>query len=147
MKNLLLLIVFSVASFHVHAFRINPEKQAETKRNFERIFEQAKSVKWNFSQKMPMASFILNGVQKKARFNTEGELAEVISYYKEDGLPHFVCKDLKTRFADDSVWGVTEVASDNKTHYVVVLKNAKDWKHVLYNGDDYNGVIKKFRQN
>jgi len=97
---------------------------------FSKTFSDVKDVSWSEKQDAYEVSFKQNSTQVRVNYDKEGNIINTLRYYTEEHLPLIVLSKIKTKFADKSIFGVTEVSSEEGTYYHVVLEDASSWVEV-----------------
>jgi len=97
---------------------------------FSKTFSDVKDVSWSEKQETYEVSFKQNSTQVRVNYDKEGNIINTLRYYTEEHLPLIVLSKIKTKFADKSIFGVTEVSSEEGTYYHVVLEDASSWVEV-----------------
>jgi hypothetical protein len=99
-------------------------------KHFAKSFTNAEDVR---IAKQGNSSFVycrINGVDNRMKYDKRGNLNYVIRYYEESLLPRDVRHIVKSTFYDYSITGVTEVNIDDKTAFLVNIKNGITWKKI-----------------
>jgi hypothetical protein len=112
----------------------------KAKKSLSHNFPDAEGINWveTSNGQMYTAYFKLFDVKTVASFDKEGQLVNILRYYKEDHLPLDVLTLLKSRYADKKVAGVTEFskADTDDIAYYIKLEDKAHWYTVRIIGDD-----------
>jgi hypothetical protein len=92
------------------------------------------------------ASFKQNDISCRVLFDSDGNITKSIRYYGGKNLPIFIQSKLQKKFADKTVFGVTELSGNDQLTYHIVLENATEFYHVQ--SDSYGNITidKKFKK-
>lgn len=116
-------------------------------KEFHKAFPQAEKVAWTENENSYVVVFMENTVRSKIEYDLEGRFLNATRYYQDGNLlPLHLSWQLHQRFADKTVFGVTETTSDSKTFYYVSLEGEKDWTTVKANADGVLKVTEKFEK-
>src|SRR5580658_5839092 len=94
---------------------------------FRKTFPDAMQVKWVESPDSYMVTFKQNDILTKVNYDKDGNFVSSIRYYSEKNLPITVIYRLEKEYAGKSVFGVTEVSTENGTEYFIKLQDEKNW--------------------
>ena len=61
-------------------------------------------------------------------------------------LPYYLVDQLKQKYPNESIFGITEVATPTSIHYFVKLEDAKSWTTVLLDNDGNTKVIERYKK-
>lgn len=101
-------------------------------------FPKAESIKWveNKNGQSYTAYFWLYDVKTVANYNQDGDLVSVLRYYHEDRLPMEELTLLKSKYADKSIAGITELTIGDDVSYYIKLEDNAHWYTVKISGDE-----------
>lgn len=133
------------------AMATTPTKEVsdQAKKALTTAFPKAESVKWMESEngEVCTAYFWLYDVKTVAAYNRNGDLINILRYYKEDHLPAGVLAKLKGKYADKTIAGVTELTdAEQNISYFVKLEDAKHWYTVKISDDGMEQTEKLNKQ-
>jgi hypothetical protein len=103
-------------------------------------------VKWVEQADKYTVSFKQNDILTKVDYDKDGNFVSSLRYYTEKNLPVTVLCRLQKRYADKTVFGVTEVATEAATEYYIKLEDAKNWLTVKSDADGNMQVIEKYKK-
>lgn len=141
-KMMFLLALVAVCSF-VHAAPPVSEKVLKT---FENVFPAAANTRWYESENYVEAYFDNAEVKCRVRFDLSGHILSTIRYYGEKMVSPFLRAKLAQKFPGKSIFGVTEVNSENELSYNFVLEDSKSWTHVKCDGMGQMEVTQKLQK-
>ncbi|HZE83508.1 MAG TPA: hypothetical protein VE035_04325 [Puia sp.] len=144
-KSLLILFCLFSVSAGVFADKgVNISEQLLA--TFKQTFPNAEQVKWlELSDKFTV-NFKDNGILTKVDYDRDGNFISSVRYYYEKNLPvNIICK-LKKKFADKTVFGVTEMTTESSVEYYIKLEDAKSWTTVKSNVDGNMEVVEKYKK-
>lgn len=114
--------------------------------SFKQTFPDAQQVKWLEQTDKYTVNFTENGILTKIDYDKDGNFIGSLRYYTEKNLPiNILCK-LQKKYADKTVFGVTEVTSDSNVEYYIKLQDEKNWITVKSNGDGNMQLVEKYKK-
>lgn len=148
MKKLLALIAVVGLGFQSLAFDPVNEKLLES---FKTSFPNAEQVKWQELPASFVVTFVEETIRARAYYDKDGELVQLIRYYKDSQLPFAVLHAIQKQFSGKKIFGVIEVTStDNKkaieTVYHVKLEDGRNWITVRIDLSGHAVVTQKLRK-
>lgn len=111
---------------------------------FNANFKNANQVVWHEYNNFYEVRFVEGTTDTRIKYDKKGNVLETVRYYTEEGLPLFVKVNLKNKFADKKIYGVTEIAKASDLNYIIILEDETTWTTVK---SDYFGnstVEKKY---
>ena len=124
-KTIFILVAF--ITFSAYAAEPAPEINQRILNSFSQTFTYAEDVVWQEDNHLFQANFWQGGINIRARYDDEGNLLETIRYYFEKQLPPVVLAKVKKKYSGKSIFGVTEISSDENTTYYITLQDDKNW--------------------
>ena len=97
---------------------------------FKKTFTTVKDVSWQEVDNRYEANFSQNNIIYRVSYDEEGNVVKSIRYYYGETLPIFIQAKLNKKYDGKSVYGVTEVTSENEVIYYIILQDDKNWIHV-----------------
>jgi len=144
MKKLLLIaaIAFATTSFANEPAEVN-EKVLNA---FEQTFHRVSDLVWHEYDAYYLASFSQGEIKVRARYDKDGNILSTLRYYTEKHLPPNLVNKLNQKYADQQVYGVTEVSTENTLKYVITLKDKKNW--YIVESDPFGNMVRtdKFKK-
>ncbi|MBS1919930.1 MAG: hypothetical protein JST17_06740 [Bacteroidetes bacterium] len=107
---------------------------------FNATFVNAEKVVWNDLDNQYQANFWQNSINVRVRYDGDGNLLETIRYYFEKNLPPMIATKLKKKYPQRSVFGVTELTTQDEITYYISMNDDKNWYTVK---SDANGVMEQ----
>ncbi|HVZ56672.1 MAG TPA: hypothetical protein VG870_08445 [Chitinophagaceae bacterium] len=140
-----IIAMLMIASLAVHAS--GPvDVNEKIMRAFKQTFSLAQDVVWHQQGQVYQASFWQNDINIRAKYDEGGNLLQTIRYYAERNLPPNILAHLKNKYGNRSVFGVTEVTSENEVTYFVTMQDARHWYTVkadMYGNSEQTEKIRK----
>lgn len=137
----------AVMLFSLSAFAADPEINEKVLTAFNKTFADARNVSWTeLEDQSCQANFNLSETTLRVLYDIEGNLLETVRYYEEKGLPPHILAKLKKRYPGKQVYGVTEISSETKVVYEIILNDDKNW--YVVQSDPYASLVQvnKFRR-
>ena len=141
-----LLIFLSLFAALTAAAAEPPEVNAKVLKAFNETFVKATDVVWHEMQNSYEAHFKQSDIVTRAVYDTEGNLLRTTRYYSEENLPINILSKLKKRYTGKSVFGVTEVTTEEDVSYYITLQDEKNWYIVTADNWGTLELTKKFRK-
>ncbi|HXB91769.1 MAG TPA: hypothetical protein VNU72_05750 [Puia sp.] len=114
--------------------------------SFKQTFPDAEQVKWMEQEDKYTVNFKEKGILTKIEYDKDGNFLASVRYYTEKNLPvNIICK-LQKKFADKTVFGVTEMTTDNAVEYYIKLEDANSWVTVRSGIDGNMSVVEKYKK-
>jgi len=92
---------------------------------FNQTFAEAENVVWSDTQNIYMVKFTQQGIHTTVKYDAEGDFISSLRYYLSDQLPVDIQCKLKKKYADKTVFGVTEYIIGDDVNYYVKLEDAR----------------------
>lgn len=143
MKKMMFLIVVLAAFSFAHA---TPPVNEKVLKAFNTAFPAAENAQWHEYGSIVEAYFDNGDVKCRIRFDTNGKILNTIRYYGEKGVAPFLKAKLAQKFPGKTIFGVTEVTSENELAYNFVLEDATSWLHVKSDGIGQMEILEKFKK-
>ena len=89
---------------------------------FNATFTSPQEVTWYDHEDYYDVSFVQGGIRSTVKYDKEGNFMSSIRYYAEQNLPINIVCQLKKKFADKKVFGVTEMTNSEEVNYYVKLE-------------------------
>jgi hypothetical protein len=115
-------------------------------RAFQETFPAVESVKWKEYDAYYTVSFRQHAIQSEVRYDKDGNFLSSLRYYKEDMLPLSVLHQLKKKFANKTVFGVTELIVGSDVAYFIKLEDAKTWMTIKSDAQGNLSVYEKMKK-
>jgi hypothetical protein len=115
-------------------------------RAFQETFRDANDVKWQEYDTYYTVTFKQHAIQSEVRYDTEGNFLSSLRYYKEDMLPLSVLHQLKKKYSNKSIFGVTELIVGTDVAYFVKLEDEKTWMTVKADQQGNLSVYEKLKK-
>ena len=113
----------------VSSFAASPVSEKALKA-FKATFTDAENVVWSDAANVYTVKFTQQGVNTFVKYDEEGNFISARRYYNAEKLPVDIQCKLKKRFADKSIFGVTEYTVGDEINYYIKLEDAKSWTTV-----------------
>jgi hypothetical protein len=129
MKKILLIataVVFFVSSSYAFGGVPNQKVLAA----FNKTFQQVKEVSWQELDNNYEANFTQNNIIYRVSYDLEGNVVKSIRYYYGETLPVYIQAKLSKKYEGKTVFGVTEITSENQVTYYIILQDDKNWINV-----------------
>src|SRR5688500_1779638 len=124
MKKLLIALALLAG---LSSYAAPPEISEKVLKAFRETFTDAKNVEWNEYDNYYSVKFKQTNIDTMVRYNKEGDIIQTTRYYFEQNLPPMILAKVKKRYANKTVYGVTEIASESDVVYYIVLEDEKNW--------------------
>lgn len=144
MKKILLITLVLTG---VTAFAANtPDINEKVLKSFKETFLNATNVVWYEEGDEFQANFLQASIIVKANFDVDGNLLSTIRYYSEEHLPAKVLSRLRKTYPGKTIFGVTEINTDDEIAYYVKLVDDKFWYTVKSDSWGWLVLREKYRK-
>jgi hypothetical protein len=104
-----------------------PDVNEKILKAFKETFIYAEDVVWQENNNVYQVNFWQGEINVRAHYDVQGNLLGTIRYYFEKQLPPGIVARIKKRYTGKTIFGVTEVTSDEEVNYFVTLQDDNDW--------------------
>jgi len=123
-----------------------PEVSEKVLKAFNETFMKATDVVWHETQNLYEASFKQSEIITRAIYDTDGNLLRTTRYYSQEDLPVNILTNVKKKYAGKSIFGVTEISTEDEVTYHITLQDEKNWYVVKANNWGNLELSKKYRK-
>ena len=123
-----------------------PEITEKVLKAFRETFTNATDVVWHESGAQYQANFKQADITARATYDAEGNLLSTVRYYYEQNLPAHILAKLKRKYADRSIFGVTEITTENEISYYIKLEDEKNWYTIKSDVMGYFELKEKYKK-
>jgi hypothetical protein len=114
---------------------------------FQAAFPSAEKVDWSEDGDHYYVHFKDHQVLSEIEYDHDGNFISSERYYSDGSqLPLHLTWDLRRKFHDKTIYGITEVNIDDETYYFVKLQDAKEWVTVKGSADGFIRVVERFNK-
>ena len=113
---------------------------------FKHTFPDAREVKWIEQADKYTVNFKLGDVLTKVEYDRDGNFLNSLRYYSEKNLPVNILCRLQKKYADKTVFGVTEMTNDSSVEYYIKMEDAANWFTVHSDSEGNMRVVEKYRK-
>jgi len=111
---------------------------------FKATFADAENVVWTDAANSYTVKFTQLGINTFVKYDEEGNFVSSRRYYNAELLPIDIQCKLKKKFADKTIFGVTEFIVGDDVSYYVKLEDAKTWTTVKIDNTRNMEITEKF---
>ena len=104
-----------------------PEVNEKVLKAFNETFMKATEVIWHEVKNLYEASFKQSEIISRAIYDKDGNLLRTTRYYSQENLPINILTKLQKRYAGKSIYGVTELSTEDEVSYHITLQDEKNW--------------------
>ena len=115
-------------------------------KTFKQTFPDAQQVVWSEQGEKYTVNFKQNDILNKVEYDKDGNFVSSLRYYTEKNLPVTILCRLQKKYADKTVFGVTEVSTESTVEYFIKLEDATTWTTVRANIDGGMQVVEKYKK-
>lgn len=123
-----------------------PEVTEKVLKAFNETFMKATDVVWHETQNYYEASFKQSEVISRAIYDANGNLLRTTRYYSQENLPINILTKLQKRYAGKSVYGVTELSTEDAVTYHITLQDENNWYVIKADNFGNLELSKKFKK-
>ena len=122
------LIIFTCLFAALSATASNPPEVSEkVLKAFNETFMKATDVVWHEVKNFYEASFKQSEIISRVIYDKEGNLVRTTRYYSQENLPINILIKLQKTYAGKSVYGVTELSTEDQVSYQITMQDEKNW--------------------
>lgn len=115
-------------------------------KSFHTTFISPKQVKWYEYKDYYEVSFAQEFVRANVKYDLEGNFLSSTRYYKEQQLPANILCQVKRKYADKTIFGVTEIANREEIYYYVKLEDNKRWFTIKVSSNGQMEMFEKYKK-
>jgi hypothetical protein len=104
-----------------------PEVTEKVLKAFSETFIKATDIVWHEVKNLYEASFKQSDIISRAIYDKEGNLLRTTRYYSQENLPINILTKLQKRYAGKSIYGVTELSTEDQVYYHITMQDEKNW--------------------
>ena len=113
---------------------------------FNSTFNHAREVRWSDHTDYYEVSFVQSQIRATIKYDLKGNFISAIRYYTKENLPGNILAQIKSRYPDKSIFGITELTGNEEISYFVKLQDKKNWITVKVRGSGGMEIIEKYRK-
>lgn len=113
---------------------------------FKHTFPDAQEVKWIEQADRYTVNFKQGDVLTKVEYDKDGNFLNSLRYYSVKNLPVNILCRLQKKYADKTVFGVTEMTSDASVEYYIKMEDAVNWTTVHSDSEGNMRVVEKYKK-
>ena len=115
-------------------------------RIFNATFSSPKDVSWYDHIDYYDVSFVHSGIRSHIKYDKEGNFLSSMRYYGEENLPVNVVCQLKKKYENKKVFGVTELTTTEQVNYYIKLEDDKHWTTLKVGTNSQMIQVEKYRK-
>ncbi len=132
MKKLIFALAMLLGSATIFAIT-PPEVNEKVLKAFQETFKNPKDVNWHEYENYYEVDFKQDEIKTQVRYDSEGNITGTTRYYFENQLPPHILSNIKKKYPQRSVYGVTEIYTENDLQYYITMEDEKNWYTVKSN--------------
>src|SRR6187200_2720778 len=141
------LIIFTCLFAALSATASNPPEVSEkVLKAFSETFMKATDIVWHEVKNLYEASFKQSEIITRAIYDQDGNLLRTTRYYSQENLPINIITKLQKRYAGKSVYGVTELSTEDEVSYHITMQDETNWYVVKADNFGNLELSKKFKK-
>jgi hypothetical protein len=115
-------------------------------RSFKQTFPFAEKVNWQEFADRYSVHFEERDIRTVVDYDRDGNFLGSKRYYQENNLPvNILCK-IRKKYADKTIFGVTEISTEYSTEYYIKLEDAGSWTTVKSDAYGAMEVTEKYKK-
>ena len=115
-------------------------------KEFKQTFPDAQQVKWAEQEDKYMVNFKQGEILTKIVYDKDGNFLSSLRYYTEKNLPVSILCKLQKKYADKSVFGVTEMTTESGVEFYIKMEDVNNWYTIRSNSDGSMATIEKYKK-
>lgn len=141
-KMLFNLLLLGAVSF---AFATPPVNE-QVMKQFTALFPTVQDARWFESGNDYEVYFEKDDVKYNIRYDRSGKIISTRNYYPGSKLCPFIKSKVTEKFSGKSIFGVTEITTNDEMYYVVVLEDDDTWTNVHADATGRLNVLEKMKK-
>ncbi len=113
---------------------------------FKATFSDAQNVVWTDAENVYTVKFLQKGINTFVKYDEEGNFISSRRYYLAEQLPVDIQCTIKKKFADKTIFGVTEYTVGDEVNYYIKLEDAKNWVTVKIDNARNIEITEKYKK-
>ena len=109
------------------SFASSPKVSEKALKAFNATFKDVENVQWSDAENIYTVKFSQQGISTFVKYDEDGNFISSRRYYGAEQLPVDIRCTLKKKFANKTIFGVTEYTIGDNVNYYVKLEDAKSW--------------------
>ena len=126
------------------SFANKPKISEKALKAFKTTFTDARDVVWSNTENVYTVKFMQQGINTYVKYDEDGNFMSSRRYYEADQLPVDIQCKLKKKYADKTIFGVTEFIVGDEINYYVKLEDEKSWLTIKVDNARNMEVIEKY---
>ena len=140
------LVIFACVLLIASSSFANKPVSEKVLKVFKATFTGAENVVWTDTENIYTVKFTQLGIYTFVAYDKDGNFIGSRRYYLADKLPVDIQCNLKKKFADKTIFGVTEYTIGDEVNYFVKLEDAKTWTTVKIDNARNMDVTEKYQK-
>jgi hypothetical protein len=113
-------------------------------RAFQEAFPKAEGVEWKDNGERYVVHFTEKAIFAMIEYDHAGNFISSVRYFSDPyALPSLLSATLQRKYADKSVFGITEITTEEGRCYYIKLEDKKKWITVKATADGSTEVVEK----
>jgi hypothetical protein len=137
--NLVLICAVSVAF-------ATPPISEQVLKQFKSTFPTVQNAKWFENENHYDVYFEKDETKYHVRYNHSGKIVSTRNYYPGSKLCPFIKAKVAEKYADKTIFGVTEITNSDEMFYVVILEDEDSWTNVRADVTGQITVLEKLKK-
>lgn len=108
----------------------NPPVNEKVMKQFKTVFPMVENARWFESDGHYDVYFEKDNTKYQIRYDEKGKIVSTRNYYPGSSLCPFIKSKISEKFAGKTIYGVTEITTNQERYYVVVLEDENTWTNV-----------------
>lgn len=147
MKKIIFLCLAALISSTLIFAKATPDAQEKILKLFHHDFPGAQNELFHDYGDSYMVYFKMNeNSSGRVFYNLDGTIQQTVRYYSTIDLDPFIRAKVEEKYKGKTIYGVTEVASNDQRFYQIVLQNNKSWYIVDSDASGNMTLEKKFNK-
>lgn len=125
-----------------------PERNVNDKllQSFKESFPKAEQVSWKELPETYVVNFVEDGIRNAIIYEKDGTFKSSTRYYQEQNLPYYLLVNIRKRFPDKKIFGVTEISSISEIEYYIKMEDAAVWTTIKMDSEGNLVLVEKLKK-
>jgi hypothetical protein len=91
-------------------------------------------------------NFMEDGIRNAIIYEKDGTFRSSTRYYKEQNLPYYLLVNIRKRYPDKKIFGVTEISSISEIEYYIKMEDAAVWTTIKMDSEGNLVLVEKLKK-
>lgn len=114
--------------------------------SFKESFPNAEQVTWKELPETYIVNFVEDGIRNSITYEKDGTFKSSTRYYLEQNLPYYLLVNIRKRYPDKKIFGITEIATVEDIQYYIKMEDASVWTTIKMDSEGNLVLVEKLKK-